>query len=181
MNGVTLANTPVLETERLILRAPQAGDTEPGMAFLQDDRSRYMGGPQSRFQAWRTMGHVAGHWVMRGYGMFVYCDKATGKPLGVTGPFYPEGWAEPEFGWSVWTVEAEGKGYVFEAAQAARTWAYANLGWTTAVSYIDPENVRSMALARRMGAVVDPDAALPDLPDWEGTLVFRHPGPEDLA
>ncbi|MBB93032.1 MAG: GNAT family N-acetyltransferase [Rhodobacteraceae bacterium] len=179
--SVTLSDTPVLETDRLILRAPQAGDMEPGMAFLMDDRARFMGGPQSRFQAWRTMGHLTGHWVMRGYGLFIYCDKASGTPLGAVGPFFPEGWVEPEFGWSAWTSATEGKGLVAEAAAAARRWAYDTQGWTTAVSYIDRDNARSIALAKRLGAVLDDQAAYPDLPGWEGTLVFRHPGPEDLA
>ncbi|MGR3802190.1 GNAT family N-acetyltransferase [Marinibacterium profundimaris] len=172
--SVTLFNTPVIETERLVLRAPQASDVEPGITFLMDDRSRYMGGPQSRFQAWRTMGHVTGHWVMRGYGMFIYCDRETGEPLGATGPYFPEGWVEPEFGWSAWSPETEGKGIVREAAAAARDWAWDNLGWTTAVSYIDQDNARSIALAERLGAVHDPDGAHPDLDGWEGTLVFRH-------
>lgn len=178
---VSLAHTPVVETDRLILRAPQASDVEPSIAFLMTDRSQYMGGPYTRFQGWRTMGHFIGHWVMRGYGLFVFCDKTTGQPLGATGPFFPEGWVEPEFGWSCWSPEAEGTGLVHEAAQAARGWAYDSLGWTTAVSYIDPDNARSIALAERLGARLDPQAGVPDLDGWEGTLVFRHPSPEDLA
>lgn len=179
--SVTLANTPVLETERLILRAPQASDVEPGIAFLTDDRSRYMGGPRTRFEAWRTMGHLFGHWVMRGYGMFIFCDRTSGDPLGAVGPFNPEGWTEPEIGWSVWSPSVEGKGLAHEAALAARAHAYDVLGWTTAISYIDPENARSIALAKRLGAQVDPDGTYPDLPGWDGTLVFRHPAPEALS
>ncbi|QEW22260.1 hypothetical protein LA6_004478 [Marinibacterium anthonyi] len=178
---VTLADTPVLETRRLILRAPQSSDVEPAIAFLATERSQYMGGPYTRHQAWRTMGHFIGHWVMQGYGLFVFCDKATGQPLGATGPFFPESWVEPEFGWSCWAPEAEGKGLVLEAAQAARQWAYDTLGWTTAVSYIDPANARSIALAERLGARHDPQAGVPDLDGWDSTLVFRHPGPEALA
>ena len=83
-------------------------------------------------------------------------------------------WVEPEFGWSAWSPETEGKGIVREAAAAARDWAWDNLGWTTAVSYIDQDNARSIALAERLGAVHDPDGAHPDLDGWEGTLVFRH-------
>ncbi len=178
---VTLANTPVLETERLILRAPQASDTAPCMAFMMDERSRYMGGPRTRFDAWRTMGHIIGHWVMRGYGLFIYCDRSTGTPLGAVGPYYPEGWTEPEIGWSVWPPEAEGKGFAHEAALATRRYAYDTLGWTTAVSYIDPENTRSIALAKRLGATHDTACAYPDLPGWDGTIVMRHPAPGDLA
>lgn len=44
------------------------------------------------------------------------------------------------------------------------------------VSYIDPDNTRSRALAERMGAVCDPDAALPHFTHGQSApLVYRHP------
>ncbi|MGV6849736.1 MAG: GNAT family N-acetyltransferase [Marinibacterium sp.] len=172
--SVTLANTPVLETDRLILRAPEAQDWEPCAAFLSHDRAQYVGGPLTRDKAWRSMGHIAGHWVLRGYGLFVITDKATGAALGVAGPYFPEGWAEHELGWSLWPAHAEGRGIAFEAVTAARAYAFTTLRWTTAVSYIDPNNTRSIALAERLGARLDPDAALPGRPEWLGTLVYRH-------
>ncbi|WP_158965340.1 GNAT family N-acetyltransferase [Chachezhania sediminis] len=178
---VTLANTPVIETERLILRAPKGSDAEASVAFFGTDRSRYMGGPQTRAQAWRSFAGVIGHWVVRGWGLFVVCEKGSDTPLGAVGPWMPEGWTDREIGWSMWDPSVEGKGYAFEAAQAARAYAYGTLGWTTAISYIDPENARSIALAKRMGCTLDDDLPLPDLPDWDGTLVFRHPGPDALA
>ena len=49
----------------------------------------------------------------------------------------------------------------------------APLGWTTAVSYIDRDNARSIALARRIGCTEDPDAVASDPEDF----VFRHPAP----
>ncbi|MEM8731087.1 MAG: GNAT family N-acetyltransferase [Pseudomonadota bacterium] len=178
--SVHLADTPVLTTQRLTLRAPQASDVSACMAFLATERTQYMGGPYDPAHAWRSTGHLIGHWVMRGYGLFIYCDRATGQPLGATGPYFPEAWVEPEFGWSMWDAAREGQGLVFEAVTAARAWTYTTLGWTTAVSYIDPENTRSIALAERLGAVLDPAATCPDLPGWEGTLIFRHPSPEAL-
>jgi RimJ/RimL family protein N-acetyltransferase len=96
----------------------------------------------------------------------------------MTGPWFPEGWPEHELGWSVWNPAVEGKGFAFEAAKAARDFAWTELGWAGAVSYIDPGNDRSIALARRMGAVLDEDAASPG--DGEA-LVFRHPAPEARA
>ena len=106
--------------------------------------------------------------------------RSRKAPLGVTGTHYPEGWTEPELGWSIWDPATEGKGVAFEATTAARAHAYDTLGWTTAISYIDPDNARSIALAKRLGAVHEPDARLPDRDGWEGTLVFRHPAPEAI-
>lgn len=174
---VHLGDTPVLETERLILRAPNAQDWPACRDFLGDDRSRYVGGPLEADKAWRSMGHIIGHWVLRGFGLFVITDKSDGAALGATGPYFPEGWAEPEIGWSIWSAEAEGTGIAFEAASAALAHSFGALGWTTAVSYIDRENRRSIALAERLGAVHDPDAALPERDDWTGTLVYRHTVP----
>jgi RimJ/RimL family protein N-acetyltransferase len=124
------------------------------------------------------MCHLTGHWVHRGFGMFIFHAKGDPTPLGMTGPWFPEGWPEHELGWSVWNSAAEGKGFAFEAARAARDYAWRALGWTCAVSYIDPANDRSIALARRMGAVLDRDATAPG--DGEA-LVYRHPAPEALA
>lgn len=168
-----------LTTDRLALRQPTAADWEPAAAFMTSPRAEYVGGSSDRGAVWRSFAHVVGHWVLRGYGMFVFCEKGDARPLGMVGPFFPESWAEPEIGWSVWSPAHEGKGYAHEAALAARRFAYDRLGWTTAISYIDPSNTRSIRLAERLGATVDPAVAHPfgDAP----CTVYRHPGPEALA
>jgi RimJ/RimL family protein N-acetyltransferase len=175
---VTLSHTPVLETERLRLRAPDGSDWPAWVDFTTSDRARWIGGPLDRDRAWRAMGHMIGHWVMRGWGMFVFCNRATGRPLGMAGPWFPEGWPEREIGWSVWNPDAEGKGFAFEAASTAILHAYRALGWTTAVSYIDPDNLRSIALAERLGAVRDLDAKAPGT---DPCTVYRHPAPGGTA
>ncbi|MFZ5708374.1 MAG: GNAT family N-acetyltransferase [Pseudomonadota bacterium] len=178
-----LANAPVLTTERLILRVPRAGDFRPWAEFAMSDRARHVGGPLTRALAWRSMCHLTGHWVHRGFGMFIFSDRsAPDTPLGMSGPWFPEGWPEREIGWSVWNPAAEGRGFAFEAARAARKWARDRLGWTGAVSYIDRENTRSQALARRMGAVVEAGAAIPDFGETDDpTQVWRHPPAEAWA
>ncbi len=177
----TLPHIPMLQTERLVLRAPQMDDLPAWAAFVASDRSRFVRGDDtSERTAWRGLAHVAGMWMLRGYGSFVYALKETpDQPLGMTGPWHPVDWPEREIGWTVWTAEAEGKGYAAEAATEARRHAYEDLGWPTAVSYIDPANARSIALAERLGCTLDPDAAQPDF-DGTEVLVYRHPAPEAL-
>ncbi len=51
-----------------------------------------------------------------------------------------------------------------------RNWADSR-GMTRLVSYIDPRNSRSIRLAERLGAKLDPKAAKVDPDD----LVYRHP------
>ena len=169
-----LADTPVLETERLILRAPVLADYPAIEAFICSERASYvLAEPGTPRVAWRVLAHMTGMWALRGFGLFVFCDKATGDPLGTAGPWYPMGWPEKEIGWSVWSAEAEGKGCAHEAASAARAHAFDVLGWTTAVSYIDPENARSIALAERLGCVLDTEAQGPD-DGGPPVLVYRH-------
>lgn len=173
-----LVGVPVLETERLRLRGLQADDFDLFAAFAASPRSVFVGGPNDRNLAWRGFCHMTGHWVHRGYGVFVICDKTTGEPLGTTGPWFPEGWPEPEIAWTIWAPDAEGKGYAFEAATAARAYAYGVLGWPTAISLIDPANTRSAALARRMGCT--PDGIFSHAQYGE-TNIWRHPGPDTLT
>ncbi|MEL7026999.1 MAG: GNAT family N-acetyltransferase, partial [Pseudomonadota bacterium] len=54
---------------------------------------------------------------------------------------------------------------------------FTELGLSTLVSYIDPENARSIALAERLGAVRDDEAEKPE----DNPLVYRHPTPEASA
>jgi RimJ/RimL family protein N-acetyltransferase len=175
---IALTGIPVIETERLRLRAPKAADFDACAEFLASPRAQYVGGPLSRVQAWRSFGHLTGHWLLRGYSMFVMADKTSDAPLGMCGPWNPEGWPEPEIGWSLWSAAAEGKGFAREAAQAARSYAYETLGWQTAISLIDPANLRSQALAQRMGCSRDGSFSHETFGDSQ---IWRHPSPAALA
>jgi RimJ/RimL family protein N-acetyltransferase len=152
-----LAGTPVLETERLTLRAPGPQDWEAWRDFALSDRARFIRPPEfSEALAWRAMGHMIGHWTLRGFGSFVYCLKGSDRALGHAGPWFPAGWPEREIGWTVWDTQAEGRGYAHEAARATLDHAFRALGWDTAVSYIDPANARSIALAERWAPPATP-------------------------
>ena len=168
-------NPPVIETENLILRLPEPCDAEGSIAFRTSERSRFVGGPDSARMAWSNFASELGHWAIRGYGSFAVTRKGEDRCLGLIGPWFPGGWPEQEIGWLIWE-EAEGKGVAYEAALATRAWAYEHLCWTTAVSYIEPDNHRSIRLAERLGAVRDESAVPLDPED----LVYRHPAPEDL-
>lgn len=175
---LVFANPPRLETERLILRVPQASDFEPEAAFLTSERAAGIGGPFPRSQAFRSFAGLVGHWGLRGFGFFALEEKATGRYMGRVGGWFPEPWPEPEIGWSV-VAAAEGKGYAHEAALAARRWCYDTLGWTTAISLVAADNRRSQALARRLGCVKEGVWTHP-VDGWDADI-WRHPAPEALA
>ncbi|GAA6199692.1 GNAT family N-acetyltransferase [Aquicoccus sp. SU-CL01552] len=169
MTGFALP-IPVIETERLVLRGPREDDFEAHLEFATSERSKFVGGPSDRWQAWQGFCTGIAHWVLRGYGFWLIEDKATGSTLGKTGFICHDGWPEPELGWHVYG-NAEGKGIAFEAAQAARAYGAEHFGLERVISHIAPENVRSIALAERLGAVFERESELLGRP----CFIYRHP------
>lgn len=143
--------TPILETARLILRPPVLEDFEPWVSLMAEPETRFIGGPQHRAEVWRSMMFVAGSWSLQGYGMFSVIEKQTGRWIGRIGPLNPEGWPGTEVGWSI-TREVYGRGYAPEAAVACMDYVFDRLGWVEAIHCIDPENVQSQAVARKLGS-----------------------------
>ena len=161
---------PVLETERLVLRGPEPEDYPDFKATFSSYRSRFMGGPLNKYEAW--MLYAA---EIRGFGMWMIHDKDTDETYGMAGGWQPAGWPEREIAWIIWPDKA-GKGYALEATHEARRFFYTEGGWDSAVSYIDPKNLDSIRLAERLGATKDHGAATIDGND----AVYRHPTPEQL-
>lgn len=170
--------TEVLDTERLIMRKPNASDWPAARDFYMSERSSMAGGNIDEGKAWRQFAAIIGHWDIRGYGLAAVVQKADDQTVGLVGQWHPGDWPEAELGWVLFEG-AEGKGIAFEAATAARSYAYDTLKWNTAVSYIAKENARSIALAERLGAKLDESATQPH-PD-RPCLIYRHPSPEALS
>lgn len=142
-----------LETERLLLRPFRSGDIESYAAMCADPEvMRYVGerGVLSREEAWRQMALLAGHWQLRGFGMWAVEERRTGAFIGRVGLHYPEGWPDREVAWAL-ARAYWGHGFAYEAACAALAHAFGPLGWPRAVSLIDPANRRSIRLAERLG------------------------------
>ncbi len=163
-----------LETERLRLRQWRLDHFEPYAAFYGDpEASKFVDGPKDRGMAWYYMACEAGHWHLRGYGMWALEEKATGDMVGFCGLWHPGDWPEIELGWSLFRP-ARGQGFATEAAKGARFWAYETLGLKTLVSYIDPENEPSKRVAKRLGASYEQTITLRDT----SAEVYRHPAPD---
>lgn len=143
---------PVLLTERLVLRIPEAGDLDGFAGMAADEETmRFIGGRASRPESWRSLCSLRGAWDIKGFSMFSVIERATGRWVGRLGPWEPEGWPGKEVGWGL-HPEFAGKGYACEATVAAMDYVFDVLGWDDVIHTIDPENTRSIALARRLGS-----------------------------
>ena len=168
-----------IETERLILREVDAErDFEAWAKTMADENTmRYMGGKVlDRADAWRNMAAVIGHWSIRGYGFFSLEDRSSGEWVGRVGPWYPEGWPEPEVGWAI-SPDHLRKGYAVEAGRASIDYAFNTLGWPRVVHVILEENEASIAVARKLGSTLDREQqGLPGVTS-EKVLIFAQDAP----
>jgi RimJ/RimL family protein N-acetyltransferase len=154
----------MIETERLRLRVPEDADVDAWTAMLGDpDVARYLGPPLDTREA------VAAHvrWIRElhavdGFGPLAVVRKSDGRVIGRSGflvwdtsTWQPRalaeagGRAELEIGWTL-AHDCWGFGYATEAGRACRDHAFAALGRDRIVALIDPENTRSIAVARRL-------------------------------
>lgn len=168
---------PVLETERLRLRGMGEADLPMLIEIYgNENTARYIGGVKPRWQVWRQLATYVGHWAFRGFGFFCIEEKASGRAIGFCGPWEPDGWPEAEIGYGLLPA-FHGKGYVTEAAVRSLQFAYGELGWKTAISFIDAENTPSEAVAKRLGAVMDGEGLL--FGD-EPANIWRHLPPDQF-
>jgi RimJ/RimL family protein N-acetyltransferase len=164
----------LLETERLLLRKPTLDDVGFATGYLADPEvMRFLGGPGGDPAA------VVRRWVERwersGLGYFVVVRRDDGAFVGRVGinVWDPVTWARavdgvPELAWAL-DRSQWGLGYATEAAHAVRDWVDA----PRLVSLISPENTRSEAVARRLGAV--PGGAVDELEGGGPHVIWEHP------
>lgn len=153
-----MTEIPELNGDRVRLRAFANPDLDAYAAMSADaEVMRYIGDGQAvgRDIAWRQMAAFLGHWALRGYGMWAVEDRASGELLGRAGYLNPEGWPGLELGWLLGR-EHWGRGLAHEAAALALQWGRRHIdGIDALISLIRPDNVRSAALAARLGAALD--------------------------
>jgi len=141
-----------LETERLVLRMFREDDFEQYARICADPEvMRYLGGkPLERWEAWRHMAMMIGHWHLRGYGIWAVEEQQTGNLVGRIGLFNPDGWPGLELGW-VLGRDHWGKGYATEGASRALEYRFTELGGDHLISLINAGNSASIRVAERLG------------------------------
>ncbi|MEM8812443.1 MAG: GNAT family N-acetyltransferase [Pseudomonadota bacterium] len=150
--------TPVLETERLVLRGHRVSDFHDTASLWADQQvvAYISGAPSTREQSWSRLLRYAGHWQFLGFGYWVVVSKADDSFLGEVGfadlqrDTDPDLTGKPEAGW-VFNVRAHGQGYASEAVSAMLAWADANLTCSHTSAIFDPDHTVSIRLARKVG------------------------------
>jgi RimJ/RimL family protein N-acetyltransferase len=145
----------LLETERLLLRQFLEQDVDLYARMCADPEvMRFVGEGRtlSREEVWRSVAGALGHWVLRGYGLYAVEEKATGTFIGRIGLINPEGWPGLEAGWLLGR-QHWGQGYATEGARAVVRMAYEALAATHVISLIRPENLASIRIAEKLGAI----------------------------
>lgn len=150
-----------IETARLILRRPVAGDLAAYEVYCTSERTRFTGGPYSRKDAFEKLAAMIGHWEIRGFGRLILTDRRTARPLGHVGALHLDRDAPVEMSWTLWSAADEGRGLAHEAARAYLAAAAAEGLFRTLLARIDVSNRRSHNLALRLGAVLEASAKNP--------------------
>jgi RimJ/RimL family protein N-acetyltransferase len=151
---------PVLETERLRLRAHTLADFDASAVMWADERvTRFIGGkPSPREDSWRRFMSFPGHWALLGFGYWVIEERASGAYVGDGGfgnfkrDLGDYVFEAPEQGWALMPA-MQGKGYATEAAAAMLAWAEPHFGRSDFVCMIAPENTPSLRVAEKLGYV----------------------------
>src|SRR5215831_5920430 len=148
---------PNLETDRLVLTRRVEADLEACIAMDSDVEVRRYITPQFRdhFDVDEYRGILSqrisidagpglGWWIIRERGKpDSFHGMALLIPVALEGPEIEIGWRLPRVSW--------GKGYATEAASRIVGYAFQDLALSEIIACINPENVRSISIATRLG------------------------------
>jgi RimJ/RimL family protein N-acetyltransferase len=112
----------------------------------------------SREEAAAWIERQADRYARRGHGLWLVLDKATGEPVGQVGLLVQQvrGVEEMEVAYLIHQPFWH-RGLATEAAGACRDHAFNVFSANRVISLIRPENVPSLAVARRLGMRPQPD------------------------
>ena len=165
-------NAPVLQTERLTLRAHTVADIDPGLAMWGDPIvTRHIGGIKSvtRADSWQRLLRYAGMWPLTGYGYWAIEEFATGRYVGDVGfgefkrTIEPTIAGRPEIGWAL-SPEFHRRGFATECVRAALAWSDAHMPESLTVCIINVANTASIRVAEKTGYRLRVETRFLDVP-----------------
>ncbi len=155
-----MAEVPIIETPRLLLRGWRDEDVEPWVAMNADPRvTEFFARSYTRAlseAALQTMREKLdrngfGWWAVESRGSAQFAGVIALQDVPFQAPFTPA-W---EIGWR-FPFENWGRGYATEGARAALNFAFNVLHWDEVVAFTAVSNVRSRRVMRRLGMTHDP-------------------------
>jgi RimJ/RimL family protein N-acetyltransferase len=162
MDGLVAVETARLRLERWDHAAHAAG-----LVRMNSDPevTRYVGGGVVPRAASEEMSRrLEAHWDVHGFGLWAAIVKEPEAMVGFVGLSHPGWWPEMiervEVGWRL-ARDAWGHGYATEGARAAVRAGCELLGLTEIVSFVHPENTRSLAVTARLGMVEEAEVPHP--------------------
>ncbi len=152
------AALPVIQTRRLVLRAPTLDDLPIWTEICRDSFG------DTEQEAWTEFSYYTSGWILHGHGLFAVTLAEGGETVGfvILGLEWDD--HEPELGY-LFCTQHRMKGYASEACAAVRDFGFDLLGSGQFVSYVSRSNTRSNALAQRLGASRDTAAETAFGPD----------------
>jgi RimJ/RimL family protein N-acetyltransferase len=166
--------SPLIETERLLLRLPRAEDApDLAVAYAEPETVRYIGDGSTA--TLEELEEAISQWLERweawGVGFFSLERRDDGRVLGRAGflRWDPATWEiggpETEIGWLL-GQEHWGHGYATEAAVALRDWARRERDLPRLISLIQHGNLRSVRVAEKLGERYERDVIVRGKPSW---------------
>ena len=147
----------ILETARLRLRELTQGDVDFVARMLaHPDVMHFYPRPYSAADAVEWIATQLRRYHDEGHGLWLALLKQTGEPVGQVGLHMQDvdGTNWPEIGYLLhrpyW-----GQGFATEAALAVRDHAFGPLDYARVISLIQPDNILSQAVARRLGMLLE--------------------------
>ncbi|HEX9548091.1 MAG TPA: GNAT family N-acetyltransferase [Acidimicrobiales bacterium] len=162
----------MLETERLTLRQMNMDDVNALAAVLGDPEAmRYYRAPFTRDKVEEWIQWSLKNYADFGYGLWAVVLKASQECIGDCGLTWQRvGYSEErqlEVGWHI-RRDLWNRGLATEAGLACRDYARDVIRQPHLISIIDPDNLASQAVARKLGMEVEHE----DMLDGHQRLVF---------
>jgi RimJ/RimL family protein N-acetyltransferase len=144
------AREVLIETERLRLRPMDMDDLDAFVALHAEPEVTRFIRPLDRAAAEERLHRDESEWRQRNHGLLAILDRSDGAFLGRCGLKYWPQFDETELGWAL-RREAWGHGYATEAGRTCIEWGFAELDAPYLTAMVNPENVRSIRVAERLG------------------------------
>jgi RimJ/RimL family protein N-acetyltransferase len=157
-----------LETERLILRVPEESDVDAWAEMYSQPAVERFLKPRSREQVAEYIREIRERHAADGFGILAAVRMEDDRVIGRAGMLVWDNrtWTpttlsdagehgDVEIGWAL-HPDAWGRGYATEASAACRDYVLDEVR-SRVVALIDPDNVRSIAVAERLGLAHERD------------------------